>query len=267
MSGRRPDRTRALNFLTTFRQAPNGTEWVAMPQFFKEHGYFTSAAGKVYHDGMDDPPSWSYPSNQTAWLPCGKGDHIDQYHNYCGLTNDSATPYTDEDLAITEGLKRMLLAHQSGKPWWVSIGLHRPHTPYRVPAGFWGPEVYPPHSPGGDPVLPPQFPGAPQGAPFMSGNWQDGDINDPAHGCETCIIPDSRSVEYRRWYMAALTWSDHVIGMALKKLEELGEVNNTIVVFHADHGCKLVPEQIFSAPFFEFGTHVQTRIGLKFCFP
>ena len=97
MSGRRPDRTRALNFRSTFREcrasaAPGcgpGEDWVTMPQFFvratlasgdsglslirpprgfaqKNQGYWTSSAGKIFHDGMDDPPSWTYPSNQTA---------------------------------------------------------------------------------------------------------------------------------------------------------------------------------------------------------
>lgn len=73
---------------------------------------------------------------------------------------------------------------------------------------------------------------------LVSGNWEGGDINDPAHGCPSCIIPNERAVEYRRWYYAAVTWSDHVIGQALALLEELGEANNTIVVFHSDHGCK-----------------------------
>lgn len=45
--GRRPERTLALNFLSTFRQRPGGELWTAMPQFFKLHGYFTSSAGKV----------------------------------------------------------------------------------------------------------------------------------------------------------------------------------------------------------------------------
>ena len=57
-----------LNFLSTFREcraskAPGcgpGEEWVTMPQFFRQQGYFTSSAGKIFHDGMDDPPSWSY---------------------------------------------------------------------------------------------------------------------------------------------------------------------------------------------------------------
>ncbi len=25
----------------------------------------------------------------------------------------------------------------------MSIGVRKPHTPYRVPAGFWGSELYP----------------------------------------------------------------------------------------------------------------------------
>ena len=47
MTGRRPERTRCLNFLYDFRQL-HGDAWVAMPQFFKNAGYFTSAAGKLY---------------------------------------------------------------------------------------------------------------------------------------------------------------------------------------------------------------------------
>ncbi|EDQ89668.1 uncharacterized protein MONBRDRAFT_25248 [Monosiga brevicollis MX1] len=229
MTGRRPDRTGCLNFMHKFRDFhPN---WTTMPEFFKDRGYFTTSAGKIYHDGMDDPKSWSYPSNQTAWIQCGAGDETGQFNNYCGITNSSANPYTDEDLALTEGLKRLELAVNSGQPWWVSIGVHRPHAPYRVPAGFYGPEVYPPGS--NDAVQSPKHPGPATDGPFMAGNWNDGDITDPAHGCPTCIIPSNRTDEYRRWYMAAITYSDHMLGQALQKLEELGQANNTIVVFHS----------------------------------
>eukprot|EP00038_Savillea_parva_P000752 m.98441 g.98441 ORF g.98441 m.98441 type:complete len:681 (-) comp10258_c0_seq1:18-2060(-) len=239
LSGRRPERTRALNFLSTFRQSPNGSSWTTMPEFFKVHGYFTSSAGKIFHDGMDDPQSWTYPSNQTKWLGCSEGDITPTppiMTNFCGVTNASKVPYTDEDLALFEGLLRMDLAQASGKPWWVSIGVHRPHTNYRVPAGFYGPELYPNTT-----VLPPVHAGPPENAPYMSGNWQGGDISDAAHGCPTCIIPPNRSVEYRRWYYAAVTWADHSLGRALSRLESYGAdvVNNTIVVFHSDHGYQL----------------------------
>lgn len=171
-------------------------------------------------------------------MGCSEGDVIDANHNYCGITNASTNQLTDEDLALEEGLRRMSLAVASGRPWWVSIGVHRPHTVYRVPPGFYGPEVYPTS---GDAVLPPQYPRPPVNVPFMSGNWEGGDINDAAHGCPDCIVPANRSVEYRRWYYAAVTWADHSLGRALQHLQDMGPavVANTIVVFHSDHGYQL----------------------------
>ena len=123
--------------------------------------------------------------------------------NFCGVTEDSVVDYTDEDLALAEGIKRLKLANASGMPWWVSIstlsahtlsvhtllftpsvhrwvsiGVHRPHTNYRVPQGFYGPELYPNGSL--DVVKPPKHPGPPAGVPWMSGNWEGGDINEPS---------------------------------------------------------------------------------------
>ena len=49
----------------SLRSGP-GADWTSMPQFFKQQGYWTTSAGKVFHDGQDDPQSWVYPSNQTA---------------------------------------------------------------------------------------------------------------------------------------------------------------------------------------------------------
>ena len=146
LSGRRPERTRALNFRTDFRKQ-HGDAWVSMPQFFKnagsvarrrgtlvfrlrplcfaahtprrrpshpsrlvccdDSGYFTSAAGKLFHDGMDDPLSWSFPSNQTWWTQCKcgalGGDRCDVHGNYCEVTANSSVPYTDEEIILHEG--------------------------------------------------------------------------------------------------------------------------------------------------------------------
>ena len=238
MTGRRPERTRCLNFLTDFRRQ-HGDAWVAMPEFFRRAGYFTSAAGKVFHDGMDDPLSWSYPSNQTRWLagngiPRIAGDACDVLGNYCAITNASVVPYSDEDLVLAEGLKRMRLANASGAPWYVGIGVHRPHWPSRLPQGWLGPELYP-----GGAIVAPKHPLGIAGAPSMSGAYQDGDFNDPALGCPNCAAPAERTVEYRRWYAAAVSYADHMLGQALDLLDELGAAENTIVVFHSDHGYQL----------------------------
>jgi hypothetical protein len=60
---------------------------------------------------MDDPISWTYPSNQTQWIFFHPGDFVEPMRNYGGLTDESTVPYTDEDLSLAEGLKRMQLAH------------------------------------------------------------------------------------------------------------------------------------------------------------
>lgn len=229
MTGRRPERTKCLNFLTDFREQ-QGAGWTAMPQFFKDAGYWTSAAGKLYHDGMDDPASWSYPSNQTQWLKQGPGDECDPYGNYCQITNASYTRLTDEDLVVEEGLARLRLAHASGQPWWLGVGVHRPHWPSRLPPGWLGPEVYP------SGVLAPKHPLGIPGTPYMSGAYRDGDYKNPALGCPTCAAPQVDTIEYRRWYYAAVSYADFMLGKVLATLEELGEVDNTIVVFHGDHG-------------------------------
>ena len=137
MTGRRPERTRCLNFINDFRELhPN---WVSMPQFFKNAGYFTSAAGKLYHDGMDDPASWSFPSNQTKWYTNVTGDVCDAYGNYCAVTTASDVPFTDEDLVLGEGLKRMRAAHASGKPWWVGGGCAQATLALAPARGLSGP--------------------------------------------------------------------------------------------------------------------------------
>ena len=43
MSGRRPGTTRAWNFKSSFRDAPGGAAWTALPQAFKQAGYLSGA--------------------------------------------------------------------------------------------------------------------------------------------------------------------------------------------------------------------------------
>ena len=234
LTGRRPERTRVLNFEHTFREYH--PSWTTLPQFFKNAGYFTTAAGKIFHDGKDDPASWSFPSNQTAWFQKVAGDACDAYGNYCAVTNASHVRETDEDLVLAEGLARVRAAAASGSPWFVGVGVHRPHWPSRLPAGWLGPEVYPA---AGGAVAPPRHPRAVANETWMSGDYLAGDYQEPGFGCPGCVAPPAHTLEYRRWYYAATSYADFMLGRALALLDELGVRNETIVVFHSDHGYQL----------------------------
>ncbi len=261
-----------LNFLKSFREAPAnpktgvpaGKDWVTMPELFKNAGYFTSAAGKIYHDEpLDhDPQSWSYPSDHTAWIKCKDGDVKDPIgSNYCGVTNHSKVKYTDEDLMYDACIKRLKLAVDSGKPFFVGCGGHRPHAPFRVPQGFYGTELYPNSSSGGDPIQPPRFPYPPKNFPWMSGQWQDGDQSDPHLGCPDCIMPADHQREVRRWRKAAVSWADHVHGKIYSFLKELDPavLSSTIIVFTADHGYNLGEQNAWSK---KSVYHFATRVPL-----
>src|SRR4030042_7076361 len=63
LSGRYPATTRIFSIGPALRETM--PDIVTLPQHFKNNGYFTRSLGKVYHVGIDDPPSWSVPSWQS----------------------------------------------------------------------------------------------------------------------------------------------------------------------------------------------------------
>jgi iduronate 2-sulfatase len=59
MTGTRPDTTKVWDLVTHFRVAL--PDVVTLGQQFKNNGYFVQGMGKIYHGGLDDPPTWSVP--------------------------------------------------------------------------------------------------------------------------------------------------------------------------------------------------------------
>jgi iduronate 2-sulfatase len=143
LSGRRPDTTKCWSFKNHFRQV--GPEWTAMPQYFKNAGYFTAASGKIYHaklpPNFDGNKSWTVVEQDVLpWHIC-PGNATDanggpDNPNYCNPSDpDPAEPF-DEEVILARGIQLLDQAHASGQPWWVGIGTHRPHWPWRAPPQF-----------------------------------------------------------------------------------------------------------------------------------
>ena len=71
LTGRRPDTIRCYDNHHLFRK--NLPNTISMPQYFKENGYATLGAGKIFHPGMPDhdkqddyPASWTEKVFHTA---------------------------------------------------------------------------------------------------------------------------------------------------------------------------------------------------------
>jgi iduronate 2-sulfatase len=142
---------------------------------------------------------------------------------------------------------RLAAAHRAatGQPFFMAVGLRKPHLAFRFPEGFLG--LLPPLTetdvaahPTLDRGVPPlaHHDASPQASPYV------------AEGNHT-------AQNWRQYYRAAIAWMDTRMGRVLAELEAGGNFDNTLVVMHSDHGWSLGEHgewQKFSN--FEHGTRV-----------
>lgn len=223
-----------------------------MPGWFRSHGYTTVSVGKVSHhpggrggaDWDDDevlemPNSWD-----RHLLPAGPWQH--PRGSMHGLANGEirknakdmdvfqSTAGADEiypdGLIVDEALQQMdTLAADSGKPFFLAVGIIRPHLPFGAPAKYM--DAYE------NAVLPPiPHPQKPDGlttwhgsGEFMKYNrWGRNPNSDAAF-----------ATEVRRHYAACVTYADALVGRLLKRLDRLGLRDDTVIVLWGDHGWHL----------------------------
>ena len=92
LTGRNPTKTGVLGNRTAFRDVH--PDWTSLPQLFKQNGYVSIRAGKIFHGGIDDPKAWD---DSGGWGPEDEGGA--QSHNV-GRTMDLSRFVRDECASI-----------------------------------------------------------------------------------------------------------------------------------------------------------------------
>ncbi|XP_062507937.1 iduronate 2-sulfatase-like [Corticium candelabrum] len=237
MTGRRPDTTKAWNFIDHFREAGVGLNWSSMPQYFKNHGYFSSGVGKLYHKNLppdNDPPSWSDLKQFPYYW--GNPQGCPNHTSSCPLSRETYN-FTDMNSTAIMMQHMHYAAQHRDTPFFLGIGFHKPHLSWRFPQEFLQ------HYPNASNITVAKHLMTPAGMPTVA-----------YHTC----IPPSRytdlhkyehniSVPYpvevqqhlRQGYYSAVSYMDSLVGEVLRELDSLGLSNDTIVAFHADHGWQL----------------------------
>lgn len=151
MSGRMPDHAQDWNFIDSFRQrcevAPagsgtghgktckdwEGTTWTALPEFFKNNGYWTVGQGKLFHPNLpldnDNPRSWSVNAsdpggNSGCTCPNAPTAEAPFAPMYCALPANTTCP----DVVIADAAVGFLrqweetTAGTQTKPFFVAMG-------------------------------------------------------------------------------------------------------------------------------------------------
>jgi arylsulfatase A-like enzyme len=230
MSGMRPSTTGVYDNNVDWRAAI--AQDLTLVTHMKRNGYAAYGAGKIYHGGFDRKAEWDEYDKERA-APCQKLNAND------GVGGIKFTPLDCGDDGVSDysiasyGVKQ--LQRQHDKPFFLTIGFHKPHMPWNVPKKYF--DLYPL-----DKIqLPP---------------YREDDLGDiPAEGVRMARGPGSNSpdklsdhelmLKSGRWkeavqaYLATITYMDGQLGRVLDALEKSAYKENTIIVFWGDHGWSL----------------------------
>lgn len=209
----------------------------SMSQMFRRAGYTATRVGKIYHynvpadignDGHDDPESWSRKFN-----PIGR-DKTDEPKvfslrpgSYGGTLSWQAADGTDDEQTDAIGAEyaiKLLGEHaKEESPFFMAVGLYRPHTPYVAPKSYF--EKYP--------LGKITVPKVPQGyldtlpAPAAKSLTRKKDQLNLAEDLAKQAI---------QAYYASITFADAQVGRIVEAVDRLGLAENTVIVFTSDHG-------------------------------
>ena len=142
-----------------------------------------------------------------------------------GLQGCAGPTYQDPNVTAT-AVQYMQLARNTSRPFFLAVGLHKPHLPFHAPSEYW--DLYPAAT-----ASVPRHPAFPTDAPPIAFRDNGGRPDVPS---PYLPLPPNRSRHIRRAYHAAVSFMDAQLGELLKALADLGLENNTAIVFHGDHG-------------------------------
>ena len=226
---------------------------VNMGQHFRENGWYSARVGKIYHmkvpgdiiagtDGQDVPSSWTEKFNSQGNEAHTPGDYACLNQNV--FTTDEANRQStamphrmfvsvqydgdgsdQPDHKSASKAIELLNRHQT-QPFFLAVGLVRPHYPMVAPRQFFQPYDWQAMT------LPPVFPKDLDDIPKLGRASTMSSTN--AIG----KYPDNQK---RMWaaYYASVTFMDKQVGRIVDELERLGLRKSTAIVFCSDHGYHL----------------------------
>ena len=229
-----------------------------LPELFKRSGYETWGRGKIYHsplaEGREENCWDNRPLYGGGFGPFHPEDDqmIGKFWGYTEYTGP------DEDFPDVKNVNAALdyLGESHDKPFFMALGLWRPHTPFVSPKRFF--DLYKPE----DIATPP--PG-----------WKENDLEDvPDEGHRLSRIWGERwdqtgGSDPAAWnkllhgFAANTSFADWSIGRVLDALDNSPHAHNTMVIFWSDNGYHMGEKNHFEkATLWELSTYTPILIRM-----
>jgi arylsulfatase A-like enzyme len=213
-------------------QTVTGTlpDTTTLNSMFKKSGYETVSVGKIYHHFDDDINGWSKAPFDSIYnfRKDRKKRGLPKGPPYAAWLSDELLPDAKNVAHAVNELDRL---SKQDNPFFLAVGLHRPHLPFRAPKKFW--DKYDPKSVPAPKTTKQQL-GAPDWAVVAWEIWNYDNLP-PKPG----PMPKAEGEQLRHGYLAAISFVDGLVGQLLDKLSALDLDKNTVVVVWGDHGFKL----------------------------
>jgi arylsulfatase A-like enzyme len=213
-------------------QTVTGTlpDTTTLNSMFKKSGYETVSVGKIYHHFDDDINGWSKAPFDSIYnfRKDRKKRGLPKGPPYAVWLSDELLPDAKNVAHAVNELDRL---SKQDNPFFLAVGLHRPHLPFRAPKKYW--DKYDPKSVPAPKTTKQQL-GAPDWAVVAWEIWNYDNLP-PKPG----PMPKAEGDQLRHGYLAAISFVDGLVGQLLDKLSALDLDKNTVVVVWGDHGFKL----------------------------
>ncbi|MBP7142315.1 MAG: sulfatase [Opitutaceae bacterium] len=259
ISGFMPNRSGVYGNGSNMRRSPLVQTHATLPEYFAKNGYQTFNRGKFFHkhstpDGGDEG-QWAF----TDWSPTDGRGGVDPNHLFSRqkgiyegkkgvpLRSDATADRTDEGVEFSWGPTKDqkentmdyhtaqwaadLLAKSHDKPFFMVVGIKKPHLPWYVPQEYFD-----------------RFPLESIKIPDYRLDDLD-DILTPSGEKKFTPSADFRWVTQRdrtdlfqravQAYLASAAYADDCVGVVLDALAKSTYKDNTIVMIFGDHGWHL----------------------------
>lgn len=217
----------------------------SLAQLFKDNGYYTARVSKIFHmgipidiengsNGADDSLSWNecYNCKAPEWQLEGEAELVQgnpdgtierKGGNVMTIVKGSGSDLENADKQAADKACELIKTHKD-KPFFLALGLVRPHVPWVAPARYFEDYDYQ------NIKLPEK----------VKGDWDD----IPKRGINyVTSVNGQMSIEQQKKavaaYYATVAFVDDMLGQVIKTLKDEGLYDNTIIVLTSDHGFHL----------------------------
>ena len=231
LTSRRPDTNKVWNFIDANPLATN-----AIPGHFRDNGYLTLGLGKTFHESGGAWNAENYWNTSVLpYFPYASNacPHGNEGGGHCYVPDEKIWDYT----LLTKTLSYLDVAinhtQRTGDPFFLMAGFRDPHAPWASPPRMAA--LYNEAN-----IAPAVHKTLGNGTPLIA--WSSQLIIMLENGTTFPFgpfspVPDWVARDQRHAYMSAISYVDEHVGAIMARLESAGMADNTIVVFHADHGA------------------------------